>query len=89
MFRDAGVGDILRRYGKGDEPDREETIKHAAFRLEGQEFAAMDSARGHDFAFNEAISFVVHCENQEEVDYYWARLSSAPSSGSSGASPAS
>ena len=77
VFRDSEVGDILR-YSKGEEPDRVRTIKHASFRLEGMEFAAMDSARIHDFAFNEAISFVVHCETQDEIDYYWERLSADP-----------
>lgn len=77
VFRDSEVGDILR-YSKGEEPDREGTIKHASFRLEGIEFAAMDSARVHDFAFNEAISFVVHCETQDEIDYYWGRLTADP-----------
>jgi predicted 3-demethylubiquinone-9 3-methyltransferase (glyoxalase superfamily) len=74
VFRDSEVGDILR-YSKGEEPDRGGTIKHAAFRLEGMEFAAMDSARVHDIAFNEAISFIVHCETQDDIDYYWERLS--------------
>jgi len=77
VFHDAGVGDVLR-YGRGEEPDKEGTIKHASFRLEGQEFAAMDSARTHDFAFNEAISFIVNCDTQEEIDYYWGRLSADP-----------
>lgn len=77
VFRDSEVGDILR-YSKGEEPDRVGTIKHASFRLEGMEFAAMDSARVHDFAFNEAISFIVHCETQDEIDYYWERLSADP-----------
>ena len=77
VFHDAGVGDVLR-YGRGEEPDKEGTIKHASFRLEGQEFAAMDSARTHEFAFNEAISFIVNCDTQEEIDYYWGRLSADP-----------
>ncbi len=77
VFHDAKVGDILR-YSKGEEPDKEGTIKHAAFTLEGQEFAAMDSARVHNFTFNEAISFIVHCETQEEIDYYWGKLSADP-----------
>jgi len=71
------VGDILR-YGKGEDPDKEGTIKHAAFTLEGREFAAMDSARVHNFTFNEAISFMVHCDTQEEIDYYWGKLSAVP-----------
>src|SRR6266853_5515383 len=48
VFHNAKVGDILR-YGRGEEPDKEGTVKHAAFTLEGQQFAAMDSARGHKF----------------------------------------
>ncbi len=74
IFDGAGVGNILR-YSAGEEPDKEGTIQHASFMLEGQEFAAMDSARGHNFAFNEAISFMVHCETQKEIDYYWEKLS--------------
>ena len=35
----------------------------------------MDSAREHKFAFNEAISFIVPCETQEEIDYFWGKLS--------------
>ena len=38
----------------------------------------MDSAREHRFAFNEAISFLVHCDTQEEIDYYWDKLSAVP-----------
>lgn len=77
VFHKATLGDIMR-YGKGEEPDTEGTIKHASFTLEGQEFAGMDSARQHDFAFNEAISLMVHCETQEEIDYYWEKLSADP-----------
>jgi predicted 3-demethylubiquinone-9 3-methyltransferase (glyoxalase superfamily) len=77
LFRDANVGDILR-YGKGEEPDKEGLVRHAAFTLEGRQFAAMDSAHPHDFTFNEAISFVVNCERQEEIDYYWGKLSADP-----------
>ena len=36
---------------------------------------AMDSAMQHPFTFNEAISFVVNCETQKEVDYFWEKLS--------------
>jgi predicted 3-demethylubiquinone-9 3-methyltransferase (glyoxalase superfamily) len=43
------------------------------FELEGQRFTALNG--GPHFKFNEAVSFVVHCNSQEEVDYYWERLS--------------
>jgi predicted 3-demethylubiquinone-9 3-methyltransferase (glyoxalase superfamily) len=77
VFPDSKVGHLLR-YGEGQEPDRPETIQHAAFSLKGQDFAAMDSARSHDFVFNEAISLMVACESQDEIDYYWDRLSAVP-----------
>ncbi len=77
VFHGAKAGPFLR-YGRGEEPDKEGTIKHAAFTLEGQEFAAMDSAYPHDFAFNEAISFMVLCDNQQEIDDYWEKLSADP-----------
>jgi predicted 3-demethylubiquinone-9 3-methyltransferase (glyoxalase superfamily) len=74
VFGNSRVGDILR-YSKGEEPDKEGAVKHASFMLKDQEFAAMDSAREHNFAFNEAISFMVHCNTQKEIDYYWEKLS--------------
>jgi len=77
VFGNARVGDILR-YSKGEEPDKEGTVKNASFMLEDQDFAAMDSAREHNFAFNESISFMVHCNTQKEIDYYWEKLSVYP-----------
>ncbi|OGD09234.1 MAG: hypothetical protein A2Y86_01230 [Candidatus Aminicenantes bacterium RBG_13_62_12] len=73
VFQNAGIGGILR-YEKGEEPDKEGTIKHAAFTLEGQEFAAMDSAYEHTFTFTEAISLLVRCRDQAEIDTYWEKL---------------
>jgi len=77
VFHDAKIGDVLR-YGADEEPETKGTIKHVGFTLEGQEFAAKDSAREHDFTFNEAISFVVNCKSQKEIDYYWEKLSAVP-----------
>lgn len=77
IFDNSAVGGISR-YGKGEEPDKEGTVRHAAFTLEGRGFAAMDSALTHDFTFTEAISFMVNCDTQKEVDYYWSRLSAVP-----------
>lgn len=76
-FRHARIGNI-HRYGEGEHPDEAGTIRHAGFTLEGQEFAAMDSARAHGFSFNEAIAFMVGCDTQEEIDYYWDKLSAVP-----------
>jgi predicted 3-demethylubiquinone-9 3-methyltransferase (glyoxalase superfamily) len=49
------------------------TVMTMAFQLDGQEFVALNG--GPHFKFNEAISFVVNCESQDEVDYYWEKLS--------------
>jgi len=77
VFKNASA-EVLARYGKGEEPDREGSVKYATFELSGSEFGAMDSAREHNFAFNEAISFIVSCEDQAEIDYFWGKLSAMP-----------
>lgn len=56
-------------------PDNEKTVMYSDFNLEGKLFAAMDGPGEHGFQFNEAISFVVNCEDQKEVDYFWNKLS--------------
>ncbi len=53
-----------------------------AFELDGQKFTALNGAPL--FKFTEAISFVVRCETQEEVDYYWAKLVEGGSEGRCG-----
>lgn len=70
----------IARYGAGQEPDEEGTVMFADFELDNQLFAAMDSAQEHNFNFNEAISFMVNCETQDEIDYYWEKLSAVPES---------
>jgi predicted 3-demethylubiquinone-9 3-methyltransferase (glyoxalase superfamily) len=77
VFRDSQKG-LVARYPAGMEPDKEGTIMYADFTLLGQWFAAMDSAQEHGFTFNEAISLMVSCEDQAEIDYYWERLSAVP-----------
>lgn len=77
VFKNAKQGQVAR-YPKGMEPDKEGTIMFSDFRLENQWFVAMDSAHEHHFNFNEAISFIVHCDTQEEIDYYWEKLSAVP-----------
>jgi predicted 3-demethylubiquinone-9 3-methyltransferase (glyoxalase superfamily) len=77
IFHEAKVNATLH-FGKGEEPDQEGTLKYGSFSLFGQEFGAMDSAHEHPFMFNEAISFIVNCETQEEINDYWERLSAVP-----------
>lgn len=77
IFKNSKLGNISR-YPKGMEPDKEGTIMYADFMLEKDWFVAMDSAHAHQFNFNEAISFMVYCDTQEEIDYYWDKLSAHP-----------
>jgi predicted 3-demethylubiquinone-9 3-methyltransferase (glyoxalase superfamily) len=79
VFKNTKRG-LIARYPTGLEPDKEGTIMYTDFMLENQWFAAMDSAHHHDFNFNEAISFMVNCENQNEVDHFWKKLSAVPES---------
>jgi predicted 3-demethylubiquinone-9 3-methyltransferase (glyoxalase superfamily) len=75
IFRSSRIVSIVR-YGEagrevhGRPPGSVMTV---AFELDGQAFTALNG--GPVFTFNEAVSLQVHCENQEEVDYYWERLS--------------
>lgn len=77
IFHNSKVSEVFR-YTAGMAPDKEGTIAHALFTLEGQEFGAMDSARQHGFNFNEAVSLMVNCKDQAEIDYYWEKLSVVP-----------
>jgi predicted 3-demethylubiquinone-9 3-methyltransferase (glyoxalase superfamily) len=77
VFKNSKRGAIAR-YPAGMGPDKEGAVMFTDFRLERQWFAAMDSAREHDFAFNEAISFMVYCNDQSEINYYWEKLSAVP-----------
>ena len=79
VFKDSKMGGIFR-YGKDQQPDKENTVMYADFLLEGTWFAAMESAHAHKFDFNEAVSFVVTCADQDEIDYYWHKLSAVPQS---------
>jgi predicted 3-demethylubiquinone-9 3-methyltransferase (glyoxalase superfamily) len=77
VFKDSKRGAIAR-YPAGMEPEQEGSIMFTDFMLAGQWFAAMDSAQNHDFAFNEAVSLMVQCQDQAEIDHYWDRLSAVP-----------
>ena len=63
-------------------PRAEGTVMTVEFELDGQRFIALNG--GPDFTFNEAISFQVNCENQEDVDAYWSKLSEGGEEGPCG-----
>ena len=71
VFKNSKVLNIAR-YGEVG-PGPKGTVMTVEFELDGQEFVALDG--GPQFKFTEAVSFVVNCDTQEEVDYYWERLS--------------
>ncbi len=71
IFNNSKVVSVTR-YGDAG-PGPKGTVMTAAFQLEGQEFVALNG--GPQFKFTEAISFVVNCETQEEVDKFWKKLS--------------
>lgn len=77
VFPNSKIAMVLH-YGKGEQPDKEGTVKYAAFTLLGTEFGINDSALEHNFSFNEAISFMVRCDTQQEIDFYWEKLSAVP-----------
>lgn len=70
IFKNSKVLSV-NRYGKGA-PMPEGTVLTASFSLDGQTFVALNG--GPMFQFTAAISFVVNCENQQEVDEYWSKL---------------
>ena len=71
IFKNARIVNVSR-WGEGG-PGPKGTVMTATFQLEGQEFLALNG--GPQFKFTEAISFLVNCNTQEEVDNFWEKLS--------------
>jgi predicted 3-demethylubiquinone-9 3-methyltransferase (glyoxalase superfamily) len=63
----------LETYQPG-EPQPEGNLKFGLFGINNEIFAAMDGEGNHGFAFNEAVSIMVECDTQEDIDRYWAKL---------------
>lgn len=77
IFENSGV-EIINRYGEGEAMSSKAKVNYAAFKLCGTHFSAMDNGYDVDFNFNEAFSLIVNCKNQNEIDYFWDRLSAVP-----------
>ncbi len=78
IFKNSRVGNILR-YGEEAARVSESgrpvgSVLTIEFEIAGQKFVALNG--GPQFKFNESVSFVVNCETQDEVDYFWAKLTS-------------
>lgn len=80
VFKEAEVLSVSR-YGEAG-PGPEGSVIVASFRLNGQEFLALNG--GPQFKFTEAVSFVINCQSQEEIDHYWDRLSDGGAPGQCG-----
>lgn len=74
IFKNSRIGKIARYDKEGEKVARRPagSVMTVEFQLEGQDFIALNG--GPEFKFTEAISFVVSCKNQAEVDYYWKKL---------------
>ena len=70
IFKNSRRLDELRTTEEG--PGPKGSILTVEFELDGQKFTALNG--GPQFKFNEAVSFVVRCDSQKEVDHYWSRL---------------
>lgn len=70
IFKNSRIG-ATSRYGEGG-MGKKGSVMTIEFEIEGQQFTALNG--GPQFKFNEAVSFVVNCETQEEIDYYWEEL---------------
>jgi predicted 3-demethylubiquinone-9 3-methyltransferase (glyoxalase superfamily) len=75
VFKNSKITSVTRydEAGAGASGQKEGTVMTVAFVLDGQEFVAING--GPHFTFSCAVSFVVNCETQEEIDYYWDKLS--------------
>jgi predicted 3-demethylubiquinone-9 3-methyltransferase (glyoxalase superfamily) len=71
IFKNSKIGSV-NRYGS-EGPGEEGSVMTATFSLDGQDFIALNG--GPEFSFTPAVSFVVSCETQHEVDDYWEKLS--------------
>ena len=69
---------LLSKYGEGEAQSSKAIVNYSAFKLFGVDFSAMDNAYDVEFGFNEAFSLMVSCDDQEEIDTYWKKLSAVP-----------
>ena len=74
IFKNSNVGTVSRYSEEAAKATGRPkgSLMTASFQLNGQEFIALNG--GAEFKFTEAISFVINCENQQEIDYYWEEL---------------
>ncbi len=74
VFKEANIG-YVNYYQEEEALDGRAKINYSELNLFEKQFVFMDHGQGGDFTFNEAFSFMVMCKDQEEIDYYWDKLS--------------
>lgn len=79
VFKDSKLG-LRVKYETDQGPNKAGTVMFSDFKLWDTWFSAMDGGGEHKFGFNEAVSFIINCDNQEEIDYFWEKLSYVPES---------
>lgn len=77
VFKGSGKG-FVNYYAEGESEDSRAKINYSEVNIFGKQFVAMDHGYGGDFTFNEAFSFMILCEDQDQIDYYWNKLSIVP-----------
>jgi predicted 3-demethylubiquinone-9 3-methyltransferase (glyoxalase superfamily) len=77
VFEDSEIT-MVSKYADGEAMTSKAKVNYAAFKLSGIAFSAMDNAFDVDYNFNEAFSIMVNCKDQEEIDYFWDKLSAVP-----------
>ncbi|MDM8102054.1 MULTISPECIES: VOC family protein [Oceanobacillus] len=77
IFNNSKKGNMAY-YPAGMEPNKEGAVMFSDFALENVWITAMDSGLEHGFQFNEAVSLLVNCDTQEEIDHYFEQLSAVP-----------
>lgn len=77
LFDDSERGQMAK-YSADIQPDMEGLTMYTDFKIHDQWFVAMDGGTAHNFTFNEAISLIVNCSDQEEIDNYWNHLTAVP-----------
>ena len=84
VFKDAKIGGVTRYANEGQEIHGKPagSVMVAEFDIRGQKFIGLNG--GPHFKFDEAVSFQVHCKTQDEVDYFWSKLSEGGQEGPCG-----
>lgn len=77
VFENSAVT-FVNKYAEGEAQAKNAKINFASFKINNTNFSAGDNGFDVNYSFNEAISFIINCKDQQEIDYYWGKLSAVP-----------